>query len=354
MTAAASRPARRPDRRPVARLSSPGEIVALVPVLCGFAPTESLVVVSLRGARKRVGLTMRFDLPWVLADVGAAAQEVAARLHLDGAAQAVLVVFTDDEGPLVRSEVVAAVEQACQPQGIALNEALLVRDDTWWSYVCDDPACCPPDGTPLASEPTPALRLVEAERVLEGRAVLASRDELVASVAPPVLLAAAAAEDHLDRAVDEWLDRFHREGLEPVRRWSVQQVRELVDRAEQGHPVDGRDAARLAVAVQDLLVRDEVATWCLLRADPLLSVLLQASRLVLPPEDAAVLGLLAWVAYAGGDGGLANVALDRCLQSDASYSLAGLLQELLVRQVPPAEVRRLLTATAEDLRRRRP
>ena len=70
----------------------------------------------------------------------------------------------------------------------------------------------------------------------------------------------------------------------------------------------------------------------------------------MPPDDAPVLALLGWVAYAHGDGGLANVALERCLASDPDYTLAHLLVEMLARQVPPREVRTLLKATRKRLR----
>ena len=197
---------------------------------------------------------------------------------------------------------------------------------------------------------TPALQLVQAETVLSGRAVLASRDELRASVAGPVLLAARAAEQALDLAVERWLDRHHREGREPQRQHGVRRARALVARVEAGGPVDVADAAELAVAVQDVLVRDEVATWCLRRSEALVSTLTQTARLVVPPEDAAVLALLGWVAYAHGDGGLANVALERSLGSDPDYSLATLLVEMLHRQVPPQEVRKLMRKTRALLR----
>ncbi|MCW2616702.1 MAG: uncharacterized protein JWN08_3696 [Frankiales bacterium] len=339
--------------RPVARLTSPGEVVALVPVLCGFVPQESLVVVSLRGPRKQIGLTMRFDLDWAASDLGAAAAEVAERLELDEAARLVLVVFSSVPScgrSLPWSDLVAEVQAACDPRGTAVDEALLVREGRWWSYVCGAQACCPAEGTPLATEPTAALRLVEAERVLEGRAVLSSRDELVASLATPVLQAATDAEEELDRALDAWLDRYHRDGREAVRDHGLTLARTLLAGCHEGLAVAGPEAAALAVAVQDVLVRDEIATWCLDDHDALLSVLLQVARLVVPPEDCAVLALLGWVAYAHGDGAVANVALQRCLASDPDHVLAQLLGEMLSRQVPPVEVRALLRATARQLR----
>lgn len=331
--------------RPVARLSTPGEIVAMIPVLCGFVPQESLVVVSLRGPRKRVGLTMRFDLGWAAADPLAAADEVAERLALDAAAQLVLVVCTDQGEGLRWQGLVGDVRDACSARGIGVNEALLVRDGRWWSYLCSDERCCPASGTPVAAELTPALRLVEAERVLEGRAVLASRDELVRSVAAPVFLAARAAQEHLDRAAEGWLQRLQRDGAAATRARDLAAARDLVERVRDGAVVSGPEAAALAFAVRDVLVRDEVATWCLESHDALLSTLLQTARLVVGADAAPVLALLGWVAYAHGDGGLANVALDRCLRSDGAYTLGLLLLEMLSRQVPPTEVRTLLETT---------
>ena len=342
-------PAPRPATRPVARLSTPGEIAAVVPVLCGFVPHESLVVVSLRGPRRRLGLTMRFDLDWLLADLEHGAAEIALRLEHDGADRAVLVLHTeapDDDG-LAGAAVADAVQAACT---VEVDEALLVRDGRWWSYVCADPRCCPPEGTPMAGAPSSAVRLVEAERVLEGRAVLASREELVRSLAAPRGAVADEAERHAERALDDWLEHHHRDGALAVRAEGLALAARLVDAGLCGTMVGGPDAARLAVALQDVLVRDEVATWCLDRGDALLGVLLQSARQLCPPEDAPVLVLVAWVAYARGDGGLANVALERCLASDPGCTLAHLLAEMLGRQVPPAEVRTLLAATRDQLR----
>ena len=99
-----------------------------------------------------------------------------------------------------------------------------------------------------------------------------------------------------------------------------------------------------------MLVRDEVATWSLRRSEALMATLLQTARQVVPPEDAAVLALLGWVAYAHGDGGLANVSLERCLTSDPDYSLGNLLVEMLHNQIPPREIRALMRRTRAALR----
>ena len=108
--------------------------------------------------------------------------------------------------------------------------------------------------------------------------------------------------------------------------------------------------AALAVSLHDVLVRDEVATWALKRSDALLSLLEQVMRQTVPPYDAPVCTLLAWVAFARGDGSRVNVALDRALDTDPDYSMALLLRTALDGGVTPREVRRLLKDTQRALR----
>jgi hypothetical protein len=332
---------------PVARLTTPAEFVAMVPMLTGFVPRESAVVVSLRPPRKRIGLTMRFDLPPPEL-AGALADEVADRLAEDGAAAALLVVYTEAAGRLPEQELVERVEDAC---GVPLEDALLVRGGRWWSYHCTRASCCPPEGTPLDTSLSPALELVAAENALEGRAVLPSREDLVASIAPPVFLAAEAALQRLDEEVDGWISARRRDP-EQARRRALASARRLLDEVADGGTPEGRQVAALAAATHDVAVRDEIATWMLDRPHDLLALLLQAVRQVPAPYDAPVCTLLAWVAYGAGNGGLANVALDRALTTDGSYRMATLLRTALDGQVPPTEIRSMLRDTSRELAKR--
>lgn len=47
---------------PVAKLTSPADIVAMIPYVLGFVPGQSLVLVALEGARRRFGPVLRMDL----------------------------------------------------------------------------------------------------------------------------------------------------------------------------------------------------------------------------------------------------------------------------------------------------
>ena len=326
-----------------ARLSSPGEIVAVLPSLCGFPPTESLVLLSLRGPRKRVGLTARVDLP-ESAQEGAVAALCAERMRGDGGS-CVLVAVYSQRGR--RPELVEAVGTACADRGVRVLEALHVQDGRWWSYSCSG-SCCPPGGTPVPLA-TPALGLVEAERAASGRVVLGSREELVRSVAPPPLLLRAQADQCLEQATGQWVRHRLAHGSEASRRSTLDLARVLLDRVADGGQVTGAQAALLTVGLSDVLARDGLGTLLLTRSDELLSLLLQVVRQVTPPHVVPVCTLRALVADARGDGALANVALDRALDGTPDDSLALLLRTALDGGVPPEQVRALARSTRDVL-----
>ena len=330
----------------VARLSGPGEILAVLPSLCGFPPLESLVLLSLRGPRRRLGLTARVDLPEPPGEAALAAL-CADRMAGDGASSVVVAVMSEHGR---RERLVAAVHDALDDRGVAVLEALHVLSGRWTSYTCEA-ACCPAEGTPVPVAP-PVLGLVQAEQVATGRAVLPSRDDLVRSLAPPVLLAARAAEQRLEQATQAWLRSRAQHGAVAARRSTLDHVQALLDRVAAGAPVGPVDAAVLTVGLGDVQTRDAVATLILTREDELLALLVQVARQVLPPDDAPVCTLVAWAAYARGEGALANVALDRALAGRPDYSLALLLRSALDGGVHPDEVRTLARGTEQVLRGR--
>jgi hypothetical protein len=323
------------SRPPVARLSTPGDLLAAVPTLCGFWPQESLVVLSLRGARRRLGLTMRLDLPPVGGEADVA-ELLAARVAGDGGRHAVVAVFSEHgRAPAL----VSALSGALARLGVGVAEALHVQAGRWSSYLCSR-SCCPPEGTPLP-EVDGALALAGT---LDGRAVLPSRADLVRSLAPPRLLAAAAATQHLDQAAAAWQSRRSNQPAGQARQADLAELAEALQLVEQGRGVPPGTAARVAVALHDVAVRDELLCWSLERSDAVLSLATQGCRLVVPPYDAPICTVVAWVAYARGDGAQANVALDRALGSDPSNSLALLLRHALDAALDPALLRETVSS----------
>jgi hypothetical protein len=333
---------------PTMRLTSPGEIAAAVPHLCGFVPTESLVAISLRGPRRRIGLTLRLDLPPDGNDDELrfdTAEQIAARLAHDRGSAAVLVVFTEEadrEQP--RAELVRAVIDAIEQQGMTVMEALLVRAGHWSSYTCRQPSCCPVEGTPISA--AGSVDLLAATAAYDGRVVLRDRAELVASVAPPVLLAAEAAAQRLDAAMTCWVAAADERGRAALHREAVASVRDALS----GDRLSERALAALAVSLQDVAVRDEVGTMALEDSEALLTLLLTLARQTVAPYDVPICTLVALVAWVRGDGALGNVALDRALTGDPSYNMAKLLRAGLDGQLPPSAVKQWLRETRRAVR----
>jgi Domain of unknown function (DUF4192) len=276
----------------------------------------------LRGERRRIGLSLRLDLLGVESDADVADQ-VAARLAHDNASAVVLVIYTDEAGARPREPLVRALIDAVERRGMTVMEALLVRAGTWSSYTCAHPDCCPPEGTPVP----PPVDLLAAAAAYDGRVVLRDRDELVASVAAPALLAARVAEQRLDAALVRWLAEIEEQGRAAARKTAVARLREAMT--------------------------DEVATWALEDSETMLTFLLGLARQSVAPYDVPVCTLLALVAWVRGDGALANVALDRALAGDPAYNMAKLFRAGLDGQLPPTAVRQWLRQTRRTLHPRR-
>ncbi|HWH27888.1 MAG TPA: DUF4192 domain-containing protein [Mycobacteriales bacterium] len=340
-------------------MRSAGELAAALPHLCGFVPHESLVLISLRGPRQRVGLTMRVDLPPPEHEA-ALVRELVPRLVADGARAAITFVVTEEAGERPRAALADALRRGLRRAGIRSRDRVLLRDGRWWSYDCTDLRCCPPGGTPLSGA-AESVQLVEARAALDGTAVLPSREALVASLAAPTdpaladrLAAASAARERRLRV--EGRVRVGREALAHWRR----ALRRVLDReVTPSDPVADLHlgpAARaaLVVSLADAVVRDEVLTWAIDDSEPLLSLLLELAGSSVPPHDAPVCALVGWVAHARGTGALANVALDRALASDPSYGLALLCRHALDSQVSPAAVKALLRDARGALHREHP
>lgn len=278
---------------PALRVRTPGEIAALVPHLTGYHPVESLVALSLRAPQRRVGLTLRADL----APGPALVEQVVAALARDGARSVALLVHTGapSSGAHPWSQLVDDLERALGARGIDVEQALLVREGSWWSYRCSRP-CCPATGTPVDTD-SAVVTAAAAEQAYEGRAVLASREQLVAGLRAQPVLGPALARRRQAQAFDDLAERSARDPADTVRdelaRW-----RAALDAWEQQPGAQPPAAAELAVALHLVGVRDPVAAWGLTRGDALLGLLEQLSRAVVAPDDAPLCSVLAWVSYA--------------------------------------------------------
>lgn len=334
------------------KLRTPADIVDAVPHLVGFQPENSLVCLSLRGARKRLGVVSRADLPPVRFAREFATQTGRYLKH-DGAQQAIVVFYPDDEGP-ANGRVVGlldALVKALDKRSIDVVEALCVYDGRWWSLLCGDDACCPPEGTPIDQGRT---TVVAAEMAARGRVVFKSRAELEHTIAPVSGAAARDMRAELSRARAELQARLASGERAAVAAESIK----LWDDAVRGrHPVaepapllHSDDAARLIVALDDVLVRDQILTWAEGdRAEALQRLLAELAPRAMKGFEAPVLTVLALACYVQGEGALASIAIERARHAEPDYNLARIVDDALLRCVNPTVLRSWMRSVRDHL-----
>lgn len=172
----------------ILRASDSAEFLGIVPVLAGFTPTRSIVLLPFIGARAYGA--MRLDLPDDESDPATyAAAAIGLVTRVDGVDGVAIVVYPDD-GPartgdglvlplgVQVDELIGSADDA----GLRIVDALCVCAGGWASYLDDDPELAPTAPSPtaplvgdvsgdqLAGVDLPRADLGEKERV--GRALL--------------------------------------------------------------------------------------------------------------------------------------------------------------------------------------
>ena len=333
------------------RVGSPTSLLAVIPVLLGFDPGRSIVVIGIEPGNSQVRVTLRYDLPDPVrpAVASALAKDVVSLLAAQAIRTAVAVGYGADSEV---APVIAALRERATKAGIALTELLRAENQRYWSYVCADPECCPPEGTPFDVTRHPAARALRAA----GHRVLAGREALAASVAAKRGQPGAA----MRRATKGWLSQLARclsrleqagmgvsaSGLVAALGQVV--VSDAIRRYRAGEPVPIDHAAFLTIALSQLRVRDDA--WARMEVEHLDAhrrLWTDLTRLARPGFVAAPAALLAFVAWQSGDGALGNVALDRALGDNPQYSMALLLRDALDSGAPPSMAR--LPMTPEEV-----
>jgi hypothetical protein len=287
-----------------------------VPVVLGFHPEESLVMLTFGAARC---FHARLDLPSAPDD--AAIPEVVEMLlapcRTHGVGHVAFVVYSADAA--VAAALAAALVPAFVADGIGVVDVLRAHGGGWCSVPiradAEEPPLVPYDDT---------HHPFSAQAVFEGRVTHGSREALRATVAPESGRRARWG-DAMATLPDPGPDEVRRasrlvagwvaSGLEPDDEDAARLLHALTR-------IDVRDAALYAVTRET--ARDHLRVWvALLRGAPDPAV----------PDTAAVTAFCAWLA---GDGALAWCALDRCFEVDPDHRLGVCLSECLVRAVPPA------------------
>jgi len=296
----------------------PGDLVAAIPHILGFYPERSLVMVGLaRGTPHVIDFTTRVDLP-----SPAEEQDVISRMMAMVAFQPVthvVLVVIDADGSaddLPHRDLIAECRER-----FANADFVVVRQMwTATTATCGLWSCYEHDGCG-GVVPDPQFSAVAVASVQAGFVTFRTREEL-AAVLDPDANEALARRNELLATADPAAQSAHD---------LLALAEAAVDRALTGSlPAKDHEFVLLAVALSNHEVRDALLDvgapergmaaerlWaCLVRGIP-------------SPERAEPAALLAFSAYARGDGVLAKMALERAVVADPEHRLAGLLTKVL-------------------------
>jgi hypothetical protein len=311
-------------------LTSPHDLLAAIPFLIGYHPSNSLVLVALSSDsddRGSVGMAMRVDLP---VDIAAEGYDLlAAHLTREKADAALLVAYTPkgcEDGEVILISASAALMRA----GIEIKESLVVQNNRFRSLLCIDSLCCPPQGSPV---PEIDSSRIAAEHVIAGHLMpFASVNQLIESIST---LPTSTAEDWCSE-VNQFFVAPDAKEINNLQRDGATAVIDLAGEYQAGRGAEDSElAARVIGRMSDIQVRDfalgshspETADfyWTMWR-----------DLLVIAPLGyvAPIASVFAAIAYERGEGALAHKALDRAVADDPRYSLALLLRRVFTAGWP--------------------
>jgi uncharacterized protein DUF4192 len=375
-----------PGRRPRLRLSSPTDLLAAIPYLLGFHPTDSLVLVGIR--HRQVVVTFRVDLP---PPGGPPDQAGDGQLHylLDALVrQRPVRVVLVGYGPAERIDaLVTLVLDELAARDVPVLDALRVGDDRYWSLVTGPTGegwPCHPGASPVSAAATAA-----------GLVALPDREELVRRIEPVTGAARVAMERATHDAEVRWgallatsadlaevHERIVTEGLIAIRAATTAYSppepgpadhappsppspsgHEAPPAPTGGHPAPSPaggqpaavglgddEVAWLGLVLGVPRVRDEA--WGLADTADRAGQLALWTAVVRRVESrylAPAASLLAFVAWQAGDGPFAGVVVDHALAADPDHPMAQLLGQAMASGLPPTVWRPLGPAALRRL-----
>ncbi|SOR78583.1 MULTISPECIES: DUF4192 family protein [Streptomyces] len=356
-------------------LRTPAELADALPYLLGYRPEDSIVLVALhdRDGRGRFGGRARLGIPANADDWPSAARQLAHGLvtgsERRGARPESMVAFLCQE-PLKGESGRQVMERLrplahrlrveCGSLDVTVVEALCISDGRYWSYCCDNAACCPPEG---ASMGLPGTSVLAAAATYAGIQVRGTLRELRARLLPWENAAALEQETALDTASLALVPRILDDaGRADVADETLRLAGRILDRFARAQPVSGMlladlrddellahdEAARLILGLQDRATRDRAAEWMEGdEAGPALRLWRSLARRCVGPygeHAAAPLTLVGWVAWSTGDELEAREALAMALAADPDYLFARLLHQACNEGLDPESVRNCLRA----------
>ncbi|GAY15988.1 DUF4192 domain-containing protein [Mycobacterium sp. shizuoka-1] len=318
------------------RFTRPGALIAALPAVLGFVPEKSLVLVSLEHGE--MGAVMRLDL----SNAGIGELCRLADLADASGAEEVVVVIVDADGaacPMCNQdyrELCGVLTSALSDHGIEIYATHVVdRIEAGGRWHCVDG--CGQSGAvedPMASP-------LAAAAVLDGRRLYLRRADLQAVVAT-VDADRSGALLPLIAERGEAREGDWRVDPDGCGRRDVEAAMALGARVSDGGELDDTELAAMACALTDVAVRDTLYALAVgAGAGPAEALWTLLARTLPEPWRVEALVLLAFSAYARGDGPLAGLSLEAALRCDPEHRMATMLDAALQSGMRPEQIRDL-------------
>lgn len=290
---------------------SPEDLLAAVPVVLGFCPEDSLVMLTFGGPEQ---FHARLDLPPPDEEAIRGCVETVLRPAMTHRVADVVFVLYSADVVLAR-RLSRALHKRFEARGVRVIDCLRAHEGRW--FVPAGRAGVPDHGVAYDI----SGHEFRAAAVLGGRVTLGSRAEVAGQVAADPALVAETEE-----------------ALAEATALSLSGVVGLVSRSlPHGRVGDPDDLASLLLALLEPKLREQA--WAGLRREEAgAHVALWADVVRRSPErlvghPAAILAFAAWLQ---GDGALAWSALDRCLAADPDNRLGAMTRHVLAEAVAPS------------------
>jgi hypothetical protein len=313
------------------RLNGPTDLLTTVPLLLGFHPDHSLVVVGLLNGELQC--TFRVDLPGS-ADHMEHLRDLTGQLSLNECDGSVVIVYGEAEIAEAAAKWSATRLHAA---GFAPIDLLRVAEGRWFSLTCGG-ACCPPEGLPL-----PETSAASCEVAVAGGYAEADRSAIAALLAPaPVGRRAAVA-----RAVTAALVEDAELDWAAQRNLDLQAIDQWMDAKSLPEP---EAIAAVGLALGDLDIRD----YALRRINSgrfegnRLDLWIWVTRHLEDDLVAPAATVAGFAAYRFGNGVLALEAFELALKASPHYRLAQMLMAALQAGIPPGALSRIGSGDREE------
>jgi hypothetical protein len=307
-------------------LTSAHDLITAVPFLIGFHPANSLVLISVKA--DAIGMAMRIDIP---AELNSEAIDLLAHHFIRDKSEAALILAYLPDDFIDGDALLISLGAGLIRNGVDVQESLLIQNGRYRSIICRDVSCCPPTGKEL---PQIEDSEIAAEHVVAGIPMpYADISELIETLSAD----ASSFEVSWSDDVNRYFISEDAETVMELRRDGVETMDLLLDEYRMGYGPRNRTlVARMIGRMSDVQVRDyALGVHDEDSYDLYFSMWRELLRLAPRGFVAPIACIVAAMAYEGGDGALAQKALDRAVGDDEQYPLAQLLRRVFNAGWPP-------------------